>query len=307
VKAATPPAGAGQGLEISPPLVERSVDPGQTLTFDIRLRNVTTGTLVTTSTIDDFVAKDESGQPKLLLDGSKETSPYTFKPWVQSIPSLSLVSQEAKTTTVVMHVPQDASPGGHYGVIRFSGAAPEVADTGVALSASIGTLVLINVSGDVKTSANIAELYASQNGSKGSFFEYGPLVLGIRIHNDGNVHVKPTGTLRVTNTFGRETAVLSVNTLGGNVLPQSTRKFEQLLDKDHMFGRYKVEANIQYSGKNLSQTMTFWVIPYKLLAIGLGIIILIIVGLRFGIRRYNQFIIAQASKTKAKASKKGKK
>ncbi|MEJ0073191.1 MAG: hypothetical protein WDN27_03895 [Candidatus Saccharibacteria bacterium] len=109
----------------------------------------------------------------------------------------------------------------------------------------------------------------------------------------------------MTNTFGHEVAVLSINPKGGNILPQSIRRFEQPLGKEHLFGRYKVEANVQYSGKALSQTLTVWVIPYKLLAIGLGLLILLIVLLRTGVKRYNTFIIGKAEKV-SKASPKEK-
>jgi hypothetical protein len=296
--ATTPaPAPAGQGLEISPPLIQQNVDPGQTVTLNIRLRNVTTGDLMTTGSVDDFVAQGEEGQPKLLVgEHADEVSPYTFKPWVGEIPSLTLVPQEAKTASITVSVPKDASPGGHYGVIRFTASPVGSDSTSVSLSASIGTLVLLNVSGKVVTKASIAELYALHDGQKGTFFEYGPLTFGIRIKNEGNVHFSPTGTMRVTNTFGREVDVLSINPKGGNILPQSIRKFEHPLEKQHLFGRYKVEANVQYSGKALSQTLTVWVIPYKLIAIGLGILIFLILILRGGVKRYNQFIIRKAHK-----------
>ena len=58
----------GQGLEISPPLIERQVNPGEKIEMDIKLRNVTDSTVTTTSQVDDFVAAGEDGQPKLLLD-----------------------------------------------------------------------------------------------------------------------------------------------------------------------------------------------------------------------------------------------
>lgn len=293
----------GQGIEISPPLIELNVDPGQTTSFDIRLRNVTTGTLLTKGSVEDFVAEGEEGKPKLLLDKNAEPSPYTFKPWVKSIPDLTLVSQEAKTSKVTLNVPKDAAPGGHYGVIRFSALPPELEGSGVSLSASIGTLVLINVSGDATKKATLAEFYAAQNGKKNSFFEQGPITFVERIRNEGNVHFKPVGTLRVTNMFGKEVKVLSVNERSGSILPGSVRRFEQQLDKKQLFGRYKVEANIQYSGQSLSGNLSFWVIPYKLIAICLGILILLILGLRTGLKRYNRFIIGKAGDQKTKKKK----
>ena len=290
---------AGQGLEISPLRIERNVDPGQTVEFDIRLRNITKATSITTASIEDFEAQEEGGQPKLLLSQngkSAEPSPYTFKPWVRSITSLTLVPQEAKNSHIVIKVPTNASPGSHFGVIRFTATAPGVEGTGVSLTPSIGTLVFLRVSGNVVTKASIIELSALQNGQKKDFFEKGPIDFLLRIRNKGNVHIKPSGTLRVTNTFGNETAVLSVNKNAGSILPQSVRRFAERLNKSSLFGRYKTEANIQYEGKNLSRTLTFWVIPYKLIAILLGILILLIIGLRSGMKKYNRHIINKANK-----------
>jgi hypothetical protein len=65
---------SGQGLEISPPVIELAADPGQTVTASIRVRNVTAGQLIAKGKADDFGAgTDESGQPKLLLDETGAT------------------------------------------------------------------------------------------------------------------------------------------------------------------------------------------------------------------------------------------
>ncbi len=293
--AATAQTTPGQGLEISPPLVDVKTDPGKTVSFNIRVRNITKSTLVATGDLNDFVAHGENGQPnKLVKQG--ETSPYSFKSWAQPIPTLTLAPNQQQATTVTLNVPTSASPGGHYGVVRFTGSAPELQGTGVSLSASIGTLVLINVSGNVVQKASISEFYASQNGKKSSFFEKGPLSFTERIKNEGNSHFKPIGTLRITGTFGNEIAVLTINQNGGNVLPNSTRRFDQTLHKTSLFGHYKAEANIQYAGKNLNQTIGFWVIPYKTIAVFLGILIILIVVIRYLLKGYKKRILKQSNK-----------
>lgn len=285
----------GQGLEISPPLVEINTDPGKTETFEIRLRNITTSTLIATPQIDDFVAAGEEGQPKLLTEEAAEPSPFSIQNWVTPLGQLRLVPQEIKATKVTVTVPKDASPGGHYGVVRFTAAPPELEGTGVALSASIGTLVLIKVSGDIQENAKFEEFFVMQNGKRKSFLEYGPVTFVERIKNEGNVHFKPIGTVRVTNMFGKETAVLSVNEKGGNVLPASIRKFEQTLNKKWLFGRYTAEANVQYGGKNINESISFWVVPYKLIAIILGGLILLVLAIRWVLRKYVQRAVSKAS------------
>lgn len=289
--------GQGQGLEISPPLAELKADPGQTIRTTLRIRNVTQQTLVVSSEINDFTAGGEDGQPKLLLEEG-ESSPYSVKEWISTIPEVTLKSGEQQPVTITMTVPGNASPGGHYGVVRFTGTPPGIEGTGVSLSASIGQLILVNISGNVTESAKIAEIFASQNNERSGFFEYGPITLVERIENTGNVHIKPSGTVRVTNMFGKETASFSLNENGGNILPSSIRKFEQQVDKKLLFGRYTIQVDAVYGADNKITTgsSTFWVIPYKLILMAIAAIALII----FLIKRYNRHIVKKASKKSSK-------
>lgn len=282
---------SGQGLEISPPLIDQQVDPGQTINFEIRVRNITNQEVIATGELNDFEAKDELGLPNVILDPNAEPSPYTFKPWVKDISDLRLAPGETKTAVIQVDVPQDASPGGHYGVVSFTAKPTDLDETGVALSAVIGTLVLLNVSGDVRIDAALESFALLQNGNEKSFFEYGPITFVERIKNNGNVHFKPTGELRITDTFGKEVAKFALNEQGGNVLPASIRRFEQTLDKKNLFGRYKAQLSVTYAdGKTLNETRTFWVVPYKIVAaVILGLILLILI-IRLLTKRYKKHI-----------------
>lgn len=293
---------AGQGLEISPPRLNLDADPGDTLKTEIRVRNVTDQTLVARPQYNDFVAgNEEDGNPRLLLDeDATEPSPYSIKDWIEEIPALTLEPNQQKTIKVTINVPNDASPGGHYGVIRFTGTPPEVDESAVSLSASIGTLALITVSGDIQEQASIEEIYTSQNNERRSVFEYGPVSTITRFKNDGNVHVQPSGTITVTDMFGRTVESFKFNESQGNVLPQSIRKFENVLNKKLLFGRYKVTADIVYGSNNtiVSGATTFWAVPYKLLAL----LTVALVALVIGIRRYNKYIVKRAQGRKDKQS-----
>ncbi len=295
---------AGQGLEISPPLLDIKADPGETVKTKIRVRNVTKEPLVVKAQFEDFVASGEDGQPKILLNPD-EQSPYSIKDWLSAPDSITLQPQQRASINVTIVVPSDASPGGHYGVVRFTGTPPELEGTGVSLSASVGTLVLVNISGDIKESAKVEELFLSKDGKRGSFFEYGPLLQTLRINNDGNIHLQPKGTIQVTNMFGKTVYLGQINADSRNVLPGSIRKFEQTLDQKLMFGRYKLKADVVYGSNSqiTSASTTFWVIPYKLIGIALIGLALII----FGFKRYNRFIISRAGNNQSNATTKTKK
>lgn len=292
---------SGQGFQISPVTVELNADPGKSYTIDLKLKNVTAGPLVAKGQVNDFIAKGENGDPEILLDDDAHST-YSLKSWVGQIGGGQFKSQETKTISVKINVPTNAEPGGHYGVIRFTGVAPELESdqSAVALSASIGTLVLVRVSGDVKESARVEEFFTSQNGKKASFFEYGPINLVERIKNTGNIHIKPAGTVVVRDMFGKTIASLKVNDPPKNVLPNSIRRFEQELNKKWLFGRYSADVSLGYgsTGQVMTAQMAFWVIPWKLIGVILLFIIAIILVSRSGIKRYNSHIIKKSQKSK---------
>jgi len=299
-------ANNGQALEIAPPVIYLNADPGQTVKTQIFIRDISSGNLIVNGTVNDFVAGGEDGTPKILLDADeKENNAYSLVDWVAPLPSLLLIPREIKSMTATINVPKDASPGGHYGVIRFTSTPPSLDGSGVSLSASIGVLVLVTVSGDIKEGLSIQELSVNRNGKKGTFFESGPIGFEEKLKNTGNVHVQPTGQVSITDMFGRKVAAVNVNLPPANILPQSTRSFKQPLDKSvigdkRLFGRYKATLKVTYGAdkKAITKTVVFWVIPYRLVAAVIVGLVGLFFLLRFMIRRYNRRILEQAKKRK---------
>jgi len=302
-------ASNGQALEIAPPVVYLSADPGQSVKTQIFIRDISNGNLIVTGQVNDFVAGGTDGTPKILLDDKQGSSAYSLKPWITSLPSLLLIPHEIKTMTVTINVPKDASPGGHYGVVRFTSTPPSLdgSASGVSLAASIGVLLLVTVSGNIKQGLEVQQFSAAKNNKTGSFFESGPVQFIEKFKNTGNVHLQPTGQISVTDMFGKKLAGVNVNLPPANVLPDSTRQFTQALDKEiigdkKLFGRYTAKLVVTYGTdkKTATSTLSFWVIPYKLILLVIILLVAIFFGLRFFIRRYNRRILAQAQKRQQK-------
>jgi len=289
---------AGQALEIAPPVLNLTADPGETIQTKISLRDISSTSLFVTSEINDFTANGEDGTPKVLLD-STEPNPYSIITWITPIPNTTLKPRQIENMPVTIKVPDDAAPGGYYGVIRFTGSAPQPEGNGASLSASIGALVFIRVNGDAKQEMQIVEFFASKDNKRGSIFNSIPIGFTQRIENTGTVHEQPIGRILVTDMFGKPTVNMNVNLEGRNVLPGSIRKFDVPLDKSALgdralFGRYTATLTFKYGNdQTVSQALTFWVIPYKLIgAIIIGLIVLIIIG-RILLQRYNDRILSQ--------------
>jgi hypothetical protein len=292
----------GQAFSISPPVLELKGNPGQTITASVKLTNVSDGELIMRAEFNDFGAKNETGDPKILFDDNQNTT-YSLKNWLSAPSPFNMQSKETKTLTFPIHIPNNAEPGGHYAVIRFTGTSPRL-ENGVALSASIGSLVLLEVSGNIKEDASVVEFQsATPRFAEGSFFENGPIGFIARIKNNGNVHIKPTGTIEVKNVFGAIVTTIRVNgdptdtkNPPKSILPQSIRRFEQTMSEQWMIGPYTAALRLNYGQgqKQLASTISFWVVPYKLIAVVLVVIIGLFFAIRAGMRQYAKRIITKA-------------
>lgn len=300
--AAAQSAGTGQALEIGPPVISITGDPGQTLTTNISLRDVSASDLYVTNQLNDFQANGEDGTPKVILDNS--VSPYSIKSWIRSISPLTLKSRQVKTIKVTIDIPAAAAPGGYYGIIRFTGVPPELKDSsGVSLNASLGSLIFIKVNGQAKEQLNIEEFSTNSGNGKATWLlQSKPITFVERVKNTGNTFEQPTGIVVVKDMFGKVVANLQVNADQRLILSNSTRRFEQKLDNSVignkiLFGKYTADFTLTYgaSSNEIKQSLTFWVIPYTLIAlIIVGLIILFFI-LRYLIRRYNNMIVGKAT------------
>lgn len=259
--------GSGQALEIAPPLITLSGNPGQTVKTEISLRNISNSSLVVRGQINDFQAAGEDGTPKIILEDTGEENPYSLKSWISPLSAATAAPKQIRKIPVTIRIPANAAPGGYYGVVRFTGTPPELEDTGVSLSASVGSLVLLTVNGNAKQQMGVTEFSATKDGKTGTLFESTPLNFVLRMKNEGNVLEQPAGSAKVKDMFGNDVATLNFNQPPRYVLPGSVRKFDSPLDSSVignkvLFGRYTADLtmtinnNLNVAG-NLSVGGTF--------------------------------------------------
>lgn len=299
-------ANAAQGLQVSPTLVELNAARGNTYNLTLKVTNITKSDLVYDSSVNDFAAANESGTPQVIID-SKLPTTSSIITWVAMIPRFELRAQRVQVITAQIIIPDDAEPGGHYGVLRFSGQSPEVEGNGVGLSASAGVLLLVRVDGVITEKASLASFYTATPSDKQSwFFENSPINFVTRIQNEGNIHLKPVGSIELIDMFGGVVSTIPVNNDKSNVLPNSIRRFDDKLDKEWMFGRYTANLTMGYgtTGQAITNTITFWVIPYRAILVGLLVLSTIIFILTRLIKVYNRHIIEKAKNENPNKNKK---
>ena len=286
----------GFRLRVSPPLLELEIEPGQFYSDFIKFTNLNEFESVTLyPQIVSFRALgDEGGQE--IIEEIDENRTYSLAQWMNiAIEEVEIAPLDSVIIPFTISVPEDAEPGGRYGALLLSSQPEEIdASSAVALGAKSGTIMLARIAGDTLESAFIQSFTTSRD-----IFDYPPVDFEIVIENRGNVHVKPVGRIEITDIFGNTVGELTVNATGGNVLPESTRKFVTEWDRDEFtIGKFTALLTINYgenSDNYISETLTFWVIPTQEILIGLAILVVLITIIIVLVKSYKKSILKKAS------------
>lgn len=301
-----------KAITLVPPSIEYSVKPGDVVETKLKLYNESTTALTVYAQTSNFTAADEEGSP--LFDFSKK--PSDIASWVQiTEKAITLAPNGRADIPVTIRVPAGADPGGHYASIFFGNNPPQPSQSGqVAVQSLIGTLVIMRVDGQINESAKVTSMTIL--GGKGTLTRP-PLTIKTLIANQGNVHVRPEGTVIIRNMFGGQTASLVFNSVRGAILPSSSRHFDVTWQKGtaeqkgsgffhevsaqwHNFalGTYTASLSAAYGTNQqaLASEVRFTIFPWQLLLVLLIVIVAIIIGVTLGIRRYNMMIIRRAER-----------
>lgn len=259
------------GLSSIPPRLEITVNPGQTITKTIKVRNESKVEKIITTDVKDFVVVDNSGTP-IQIDSKDVSNRWAASTWIQvSSSKLKLKPGETQTMSLTVIAPDDALPGGHYAMILHSPNNDTVlSETGAVIQTNVGTLVYITVPGNINESASIDSFTAPK------FSEYGPISFKAVIVNLSDIHISPISTINITNFLNFKTSNIAVDSL--NIFPYTSREVTATLKKQLLLGRFKAKLTATYgtTGQVATSTIFFWVIPYKLIITLLAVLIVII-------------------------------
>lgn len=289
-----PASASGSGLSISPTISEYTIKPGDAASVTITLKNITVDNVTAQGFVNDFTADNNTGNPKILTN-STGPNPNSIKNFVFNLQDTPLKKGEEKKIIIGLQIPKDAPPGAYYGILRFKAVpagtnAP--APGQVALTASVGTIVLITVPGNIREQVQVAGIHIYRGGRDSTFFFGPPNKIGVEVKNFGNGFEKPFGTVEIDTMFNKTVTTYQVNNpkQPGNILPNSTRIFTQNIKSINRVGRYSVIASVSYG--NGSQVVTlkkdFWYIPLWM-AVAVLVILLVLIALTYrAYRRYNR-------------------
>jgi hypothetical protein len=269
----------GEGLTISPPINEPKVKPGQTVENVIRITNPTANMIEIYPQAMDFKAAGEGGEPTFYVADS-DSDKFSLAKWISfETTKIALTPEQIVEFRYTLTVPEDAEPGGHYGAVFFVSEPPtdDAPGSKVTIGSMVGSLVLLTVPGETIEKGVVDEFTAG----KSFFIRDNKTVFTTKISNIGNIHFKPKGNIVIKSVFGGGAkGTLSFNEQGGNVLPDSTRKFTNEWKYPwYQVGIYRAELATIYgiSEKPLTSTFIFWIIPLWLIITLLVLVVVMIV------------------------------
>lgn len=287
----------GNGYRISPVRTDLVIQRGQTKSTTVYLTNLSPSAVTLRVIVDDFQSKDESGTPALLLSG-QSLPRHGLKQYV-TVPkgTITIHPGEQKSIIANVTIPASAAPGGYYGAVRFS--PTDTSGTkNVNLAASVGSLILVKVPGNVKENVTITTFGVGRGDKPYSLFlNNKDLQAIVKFRNSGDVQEEPFGKILLkkgNSVIG--TYELNDTDPRGNVLPDSIRRFTVPLDKVGKFGKFSIEGNFGYgsNGQLLSASSSFYIVPLSLVAAAVVLILLIIAAFLLiprAVRRHDRRIL----------------
>jgi hypothetical protein len=283
---------SGSGLSISPTISEYTIKPGGSANVNITLKNITVDNVTAKGFVNDFTSDNNTGNPKIITD-TTNVSPNSIRNFVFNLDDVALKRGEQKNIIIGLQVPASTPPGAYFGIIRYR-AVPAGANAPgpgqVALTASVGTIVLITVPGNIREQVQFSALHIYRGANDGSLFFGSPDKIGVEVKNFGNGFVKPFGTVEVHNMFKKTVVSYQFNNpkQPGNILPNSERIFTNNIKGINRIGRYTAIASVSYGNGSqvLTQTKSFWYIPP---AFGIGFLVILAVLVYLAWRAYSRY------------------
>jgi len=270
------------GIRIAPSIIEEAVDPGETLNLSLRVTNVSAVPITYYFAKKDIKGVTGNGTPIFAED--EEPTDFEVSSWIRfETESIDLDAGEEKEVSFQVIVPADATPGSHFGGIFMVLKPPKLRESGAGVGYEVGTILSLRIAGDTLEEARIREFFSDK-----TMYSKPEVKFTTTVENIGNVLIRPVGPIEIINIFGEKVDSIRVNSSAGAVLPGVQRTFENNWKGERFtFGRYQVVLSLVYGDdgrKTISQTISFWVLPLRIILPILGVLLTIIVVIYAGVK-----------------------
>jgi len=278
-------------LSVTPPLFQLSATPEQMWQSNVKVINSNPFPITVYANPVNFAPVGEEGRGQFIPIFESETKGQTLAEWIKiNQETIVIPAESSEEISFSVNVPKEAAPGGHFAAILIGTKPPEKTDAMAVRTAQVvSSLFFLSIDGDIEENASIREFSVEDN-----FVDKPQANFLLRFQNDGNVHVRPQGEIKIFNMWGKERGVIPINhgSHFGNVLPDTIRKFDFSWTGEPALtdiGRYKAVVTLGFGSKarqSVSQEVSFWVVPVKLTLLVLFGLVCLILLVRWAIKSY---------------------
>lgn len=306
--------GTGFSLQVTPSPIIETIRPGERSAFELKVQNKNTVSETLKMELRAFSINKETGE--IQISEETATNVADFVSFENEI--FSVDSGQWYTQKVIVDTPKEAGFSYNF-VVLISRQETAPAEQGVSkIEGSVAVFALLNTDRPGAVKKLELENFISLKKS----YEYLPAEFELSIKNSGNTIVQPQGNIFLGRSGDEQQplAVLKVNENDGYIIPDSSRKlkvqwndgFPSRNEKGELvwdwsklsnlrIGRYTAKAIVIYDDGErdipLESSVTFWVIPWKLLS---GLLILLLLVLIGGITVFRKSYGALNTKRKGK-------
>ncbi|MDZ7587072.1 MAG: hypothetical protein U0946_04900 [Patescibacteria group bacterium] len=267
-------------LSIWPPLLEAVIQPGKAITQVFKLKNLGDDTIINASIVP-FEPADAFGNISLSQTASPALSFFSLQNADLKLPAaIPLKSGQTQEFVLKIKVPEIAAEADHYFAFLFSANTKGlISATGTKTLGSIAANILLTVSqtGDLRPTAKIEKFSVTGSGPVSVLDSFDPINFHLLLTNTSSTRLKAVGQIEVKNTFNRLVATLPLRE--DNILAHSSRYLtSDPWNPIFPIGRYTATATItpQNTVNQISQTIHFYVLPYKALLLIITLLTIII-------------------------------
>lgn len=255
--------------------------PGEKIQVQIRVRNISEKPVSIVTSAQDFLL-DEDGQTPVPIDDTVSNR-WSLASWLTISPTEHRIA--AKSTVginVLIEVPEDALPGGHYAMVLHEPGERSVNNnlvienasngSSTAINQRVGTLLYVTVEGPINEEAYVRDFKFP------SFSEYGPVPFEFTVENNSDIHITPQMSVEIFNLLGQRIETITIDQK--NIFPLTSRNFTGSWDRIWGWGLYKAKLTMSYGsmGSIVVANSSFWLIPLKVLIAGLTILLALILS-----------------------------
>lgn len=288
-------AQSSSGVGLQPSLIEKGANPGDQIDESITVTNLSDQEQTYYLILKDITTVAEGGRP-VYADPGLEKTGFELTEWLNlETEEITLLPGEKREVGVVIDVPDDASPGSHFGGIFISMQPPRLRQVGASVGYEVANIVSIRISGDVTESALIRSFKTNK-------LVYGEtnVQFSAEIENKGNVLVRPIGPVTVQNMFGKEVARMTLNESKSGIFPYTNRQFAiTWKDENIGFGRYQASLAMSYGDLGRQATIvssaSFWILPMNIITPALIILGVLLLTTYIAVRMYIRRTVASMS------------